>query len=88
MTALAAECRRRRVATAILATLRRYRRPMTGGELLFYGCPGVLAAERDAAISELLARGLVLAGDRPYVQRGATRIFRVYSLARPAGGGP
>ena len=86
MTVFAADCRRRRVASAILRTLRRYRRPMTGGELLFYGCPGVLAAERDAAISELLARGLVLAGDRPYVQRGATRIFRVYTLVRPGGG--
>src|SRR6516165_3439952 len=56
-------------AAAILRTLRRYRRPMTGGELLFYGCPGVLAAERDAALSELEARGLVVALDRPYVQR-------------------
>jgi hypothetical protein len=85
MTVFAADCRRKRVASAILATLRRYRRPMTGGELLFYGCPGVLAAERDAALSELLARGLVLAGDRPYLQRGVPRIFRVYSLAKPGG---
>jgi hypothetical protein len=85
MTALAADCRRRRIESAILRTLRRYRRPMTGGELLFYGCPGVLAAERDAALAELSARGLVVAGDRPYLQRGATRIFRVYSLARPGG---
>jgi hypothetical protein len=59
---------------------------MTGGELLFYGCPGVLAADRDAALSELLARGQVVAGDRPYLQRGATRIFRVYSPAAAGGG--
>jgi hypothetical protein len=87
MSTLAAQCRRKRVESSILATLRRYRRPMTGGELLFYGCPGVRAADRDSAIAELSARGQVTAADRPYLVRGATRIFRVYSLpeagARP-----
>jgi hypothetical protein len=88
MTVFAAECRRKRVESALLACLRQHGRPLTGGELLFYGSYGVLAAERDAALDRLVAAGLVTAGESPCVQHGATRIYRVYSLARPGGGGP
>jgi hypothetical protein len=84
MTVFAAECRRKRVESGIVRTLRRLGRPLTAGQLLFLGPQSIRAAERDIALAALVAAGLVTAGEATGPRRRASAVFRVYSLARPA----
>jgi hypothetical protein len=86
MTALAAECRRKRIESAILATLRRAGRAMTASEISQYGrgMGGIRCRDRDEILAALVLSNRVVTGERPNA-RGPIRVSRVYSLAKPGG---
>jgi hypothetical protein len=71
----------------ILAVLRQAGRPLTAGQLGFYGGFRDKVAERDRALDRLVRSGQVVAASQPNPRPSRIKTFRVFSLARPGGGG-